>query len=66
MASIYHTETGNELCAGLQGCHQCDEALQTAKRMADQLGADVHLVDDDGEWLVHPRIDGTREPADEI
>ena len=66
MASIYHTETGQSLCGGLQGCDTCDEAIRAAERIADQLGADVHLVDDDGEWLVHPRIDGTRKPADEI
>jgi hypothetical protein len=24
----------------------------------------VHLVDDDGEWIVHPTVDGEREAAD--
>jgi len=64
MASIYHPETGQSLCEGLQGCGNCDEAIRAAERIADQLGADVHLIDDDGEWLVHPAIDGKREPAD--
>jgi hypothetical protein len=63
MAAIY-TINGNELCAGLQGCNTCDEALQAAERYADDLEADVHLIDDDGEWIVHPAVDGNREPAD--
>lgn len=64
MASIYTTE-GNELCAGLQGCNTSDEAINAAERHADNLGTDVHLIDDDGEWIVHPKINGVREPADE-
>jgi len=64
MAAIYTLENGNELCAGLQGCNTCDEALQAAERYADALGADVHLIDDDGEWIVHPAVNGKREPAD--
>lgn len=63
MAAIY-TLDGNELATGLQGCKVCDEAIQSAERHADLLGTDVHLVDDDGEWLVHPARDGKREPAD--
>lgn len=63
MASIY-TLDGNELSTGLQGCNTSDEAIQAAERHADNLGADVHLIDDDGEWIVHPRIDGKREMAD--
>lgn len=64
MAAIYTLE-GNELCAGLQGCNVSNEAIQAAERHADNLGTDVHLVDDDGEWIVHPRVNGTREPADQ-
>lgn len=62
MAAVY-TLDGNELCTGLQGSDVCDEAIQAAERHADTLGADVHLVDDDGEWIVHPKINGVREPA---
>lgn len=65
MADIY-TRDGNELSAGLQGCKTCDEAIQAAQRTADLLESDVHLVDDDGEWIVHPIVDGVREPADPI
>jgi hypothetical protein len=61
MAAIYTLE-GNELSAGLQGCNVCDEAIQAAKRFAQQLGTDVHLVDDDGEWIVHP-TDEAADPA---
>jgi len=65
MAAIY-TTTGNEIAAGLPGCNVCDEAILAAERHADALGTDVHLVDDDGDWLVHPMIDGDREAADPI
>lgn len=64
MANIY-TMDGNTVTEGLQGCNVCDEAIQCAQRAADRLGTDVHLVDDDGEWIVHPAAaDGTRAPAD--
>lgn len=63
MAAIY-TLDGNELTTGLQGCNVSDEAIQAAERFADHLGSDVHLVDDDGEWIVHPMIDGKREQAE--
>lgn len=63
MAAIYTVESGAELCAGLQGCNTCDEAIQAAWRYADRLGADVLLVDDDGEWIVHPARNGEREAA---
>lgn len=66
MAAIYDTETGDEITVGLQGCNVCDEAINAAKRIADSLGEDVLLVDDDGEWIVHPMIDGHREPADPV
>lgn len=54
MAAIYDYETGDEITVGLQGCDVCDEAIQAAQRIADDRGEDVHLVDDDGEWIVHP------------
>lgn len=64
MASIYDVETGDVLTEGLQGCNTCDEAIQVAQRAADERSADVLLDDDDGEWIVHPTIDGRRKPAD--
>lgn len=66
MAKILDPHDGQLLTDGLQGCDTCDEAIQTAQRMADARGRDVHLVDDDGEWLVHPAIDGARKLADPI
>ncbi len=66
MAAIYNY-FGDELAAGLQGCSVCDEAIQVAQRKADEIGEDVHLVDDDGDWWVHPRNeDGSRDPADQV
>lgn len=64
MAKIYDVVTGDAITVGLQGCEVCDEAMQAAHRIADECGGDVLLVDDDGEWIVHPMIDGQREPAD--
>lgn len=62
-ASIY-TLDGDTITTGLQGHHVCDEAILAAEHAADRLGTAVHLVDDDGEWLVHPAgADGTREAA---
>lgn len=51
-ASIY-TMDGAELTTGLQGCTVCDEAIDLARRTAAERGEDVHLVDDDGEWIAH-------------
>lgn len=59
MAAIY-TLDGNEICAGLQGSNVCDAAIIAARNHAANLGADVHLVDDDGEWIVH--ADGSIDP----
>lgn len=64
MAAIYEINDGMPLSEGLQGCNTCDQAIQAAQRAADARGEDVHLVDDDGDWIVHPMIDGSREPAD--
>jgi len=66
MAALYDYETGEEITAGLQGCNVCDEAIQIAQRAADERGENVHLSDDDGEWLVHPEIGGAREAADAL
>lgn len=67
MASILDPRDGSEICDGLQGCNVCDAAIQAAQQWADSLGRDVHLVDDDGEWLVHPADDaGNRESADQL
>jgi hypothetical protein len=64
-ASIY-TMDGGEITTGLQpsigGPHS---PTAIAERAADNIGADVHLIDSDGEWIVHPaREDGTRDLAD--
>lgn len=66
MAEIYDYETGETITLGLQGCHVCDEAIRAAERIADDEGRPVELVDDDGRWLVHPAVDGHREPADSL
>ena len=66
MAEIYDALTGQQITAGLQGCNMCDEALQVACRIADERGHDVQLDDDDGQWIVHPRANGRREPADPV
>lgn len=63
MAAIYDM-LGNTMTEGLQGSTKCDEAIIAAQRLADQHGVDMHLVDDDGEWIVHPIVDGKREAAD--
>lgn len=54
MAAIYDTITGDTIADGLQGCDRCDEAIRAAIRIAAERNADVHLVDDDGDWIVHP------------
>lgn len=61
MAAIYNMLDGTAITQGLQGCSVCDEAIQAARRIAADRGEDVHLVDDDGEWIVHP--DGTADEA---
>lgn len=53
-AAIYDVETGNSIAEGLQGSRVCDEAINMARRIATERGDDVHLSDDDGEWLVSP------------
>jgi hypothetical protein len=53
MAAIY-TLDGDTLTDGLQGSDACDEARQAAARIAEQREEWVHLVDEDGEWLVPP------------
>lgn len=64
MAEIYDSTTGAAITVGLQGCNTCNEAILAAQRIADERGHDVLLVDDDGEWYVHPaNIEGHREPA---
>lgn len=66
MATIYDMKTGDLIAGGLQGCNVCDAAIQAAQRIADDRGCDVHLEDDDGEWIVHPAVDGAREAADPL
>ena len=56
---------GNELSAGLPGCDSgSDSALYAAREWADRLHELIHLVDDDGDWLVFPKnVDGTYKLA---
>ena len=66
MARIY-SHDGYVAADGLQGCTVCDEAWQTACRIADEWGEPVELEDDDGNWRVYPvGDDGVREAADRI
>lgn len=65
MASIY-TLDSETLTIGLGGSDTTNEAILVAQQLADRRGEDVHLDDDDGEWLVHPMVDCVREPADPI
>ena len=53
MATIYDGN-GNELAAGLQGSDTCDEAVNLAKKLANERGETVTLEDDDGEWEIEP------------
>jgi hypothetical protein len=53
MAAIYDATTGETITEGLQGCSRCDEALIAAREWAEDWGEAVHLVDDDGEWIVY-------------
>ncbi len=67
MAAIYDMETGNALTESLQGCNTCDEAIQHAKRFADEAGRSVQLHYDVGDWEVFPAgPDGKRRPAESI
>jgi len=61
MAEIY-SMNGDEIALGLQGCNVCDEAIQAAKGIAQDLGKPVRLEDDDGLWDVFP--DGTVSEGD--
>jgi len=53
MAEIYD-RTGNEITVGLQSSAVCDEAIQTAKRIAKDHGQEVYLEDDDERQTVYP------------
>jgi hypothetical protein len=57
MATIYNAETAVPITQGLQGCMVCDEAIISAKRIAEGRDEDVILEDDDGYWLVSPSGD---------
>jgi hypothetical protein len=54
MATIYDTQDNAVITDGLQGCAVSDEAIDAARRIAAERGTDVLLVDDDGDWIVHP------------
>ena len=62
MAAIYSYMDDEPLAEGLQGSDVCDEALDMALDLAEEYSEPVLLVDDDGEWIVHP--DGTVERYD--
>lgn len=64
MAEIYDRETGAPITVGLQGCKRSNEAIQSATRLARLRGASVLLIDDDGEWIIHP--DGDVELNHEV
>ena len=52
MATIYYAETGEYCTQGLQGSDVCDEAWQTAERIAaDNPEREYVLEDDDGVYL---------------
>ncbi len=54
MAAIYDVVSGYPITQGLEGCRACDQAVQTAIRIAAARMQSVHLEDDDGDWMVHP------------
>ena len=54
MAEIYDVQNGHEITVGLQGCSVCDDAINAARQIARDTNQPVHLVDDDGEWIVLP------------
>lgn len=62
MASILNYQTGEYITQGLGGCNTCDQAIQTARKMAKDRQEPVVLDDDDGQWIVQP--DGTVEESD--
>jgi hypothetical protein len=47
MATIYNAN-GEQLTTGLQSRKVCDEAMRTARQLADQIGEPVYL--EDGDW----------------
>jgi hypothetical protein len=59
MAEIYTYKDEEVLAEGLQRSVACDQAIQTARRLAQELNEPVLLVDDDEEFVVHP--DGRKE-----
>lgn len=61
MARVY-SHDGYIAADGLHGCTVCDEAIQTARRIADEWDEPVELEDDDGNWWVYPiGADGGRD-----
>lgn len=53
-ASIYDSITGETICSGLQPSRISDQAIQTARRTAADLGQTVRVVDGDDEYDVTP------------
>lgn len=54
VASVYDYETSDTITTGLQTADVCDEAIQSARRIAANLNKTVVLEDSDGLWIVHP------------
>lgn len=54
MAEIYSYEEGYVIAVGLQGSDVCDDAIDTARRIAADRDERVELHDDDGVWIVSP------------
>lgn len=51
---------GDILSDGLQTCDVSDEALNIARRRAEESETAVILCDADGDWRVEPNGDATR------
>ncbi len=45
---------GDFITEGLQSCTVCDDAINLALKLAAKRNESVFLVDEDGNWQVHP------------
>jgi hypothetical protein len=66
-ADAYGKAVGDAARTCVLNCMRTNEALRAAQNIADYLGEDVELHDDDGRWWVHPADEnGECEAADYI